>query len=489
VPLASKPTLMKRVTAIALLLLAAACSSHRQKNVAMEQINAEEAAGDFTKAKKSIDLYIAQNELSPEEVYTLSFRKEVMDRIALDFRRDKEYVVEYIKKYYPNVTDEMLTGWETEKSMESMVIDGQKKYFNRAASNLFLIDKAAKAKKLEANESVEKDNVAEILKTHLPEVVAELRKNGKTQAEPVRMKVRYKVVLQENAVPDGEVVRCWLPYPREDNRRQTNVKLLSVNSDSYVVAPPSYLHRSLYMEKLAEKDKPLEFSLEFSYSSAPEWFNLSAKEAKPYDVSSELYKTYTAERSTHIIFTDKIKEISAQVVGDETNPYLIVRKIFDWINDSYPWAGAREYSTIRNIPEYVLDSHHGDCGQVSLLFITLARYNGIPAKWQSGFMVHPNGLNLHDWAEVYYEGIGWVPVDQSFGRQDFHSGDAEKYFFSNGIDAYRWIVNDDYSSPLFPLKVYPRSETVDFQRGELEWRGGNIYFNRWSWDIEVEYLK
>lgn len=31
------------------------------------------------------------------------------------------------------------------------------------------------------------------------------------------------------------------------------------------------------------------------------------------------------------------------------------------------------------------------------------------------------------------------------------------------------IVNTDYGMPLQPEKQYPRSETVDFQRGEVEW--------------------
>ena len=39
------------------------------------------------------------------------------------------------------------------------------------------------------------------------------------------------------------------------------------------------------------------------------------------------------------------------------------------------------------------------------------------------------------------------------------------------------IVNDDFSQRLFPTRIFPRSETVDFQRGEVDWRGGNIYFN------------
>ncbi|MDR0660457.1 MAG: transglutaminase domain-containing protein [Prevotellaceae bacterium] len=480
---------MKHIIIILSLLFIIACSSNQQAAVSMEQINTEEAAGDFGKAKKSIDLYIAQNNLSAEEIYDLNFRKDVMNRIVLDFWRDKDHVVEYIKKYYPDVNDEMLTKWEQEKVLESMVIDGQKKYFGRTACNLFLVNKDARAKKEEIDGPIT-ERYDKTLITHIPEVTAELKKSGKTQAKQKKMKVSYKVILKENAVPEGEVIRCWLPYPREDNRRQTNIKLLAVNSNSYIITPSSavYPHRTLYMEKTTEKDKPLEFSLEFTYSSAAEWYNLEGKDFKPYDKNSELYRTYTAERKSHVIFTDKIKDLSMQIVGDETNPYIVVRKIFDWITDHYPWAGVREYSTIPNIPEYVIDNNHGDCGQVSLLFITLARYNGIPAKWQSGFMMHPNGVNLHDWAEVYYEGVGWVPVDQSFGRKDYFEKDEERYLLSNGIDAYRWIVNDDYSRPLFPLKIYPRSETVDFQRGELEWRGGNIYFDQWSWGINVEYL-
>jgi hypothetical protein len=58
-----------------------------------------------------------------------------------------------------------------------------------------------------------------------------------------------------------------------------------------------------------------------------------------------------------------------------------------------------------------------------------------------------------------------------------------------GIDSYRMIVNDDYSYPLYPKKKFMRSETVDFQRGEVEWSKGNLYFNQWKWNIEVEYLK
>jgi hypothetical protein len=77
-------------------------------------------------------------------------------------------------------------------------------------------------------------------------------------------------------------------------------------------------------------------------------------------------------------------------------------------------------------------------------------------------------------------------VDQSFSLQDSDQHEV-KYFYTSGIDAYRMIVNDDISTEFFPQKIFPRSETVDFQRGEVEWRGGNLYFNQWDYNMTVKY--
>ena len=38
----------------------------------------------------------------------------------------------------------------------------------------------------------------------------------------------------------------------------------------------------------------------------------------------------------------------------------------------------------------------GDCGVFALLFITLCRIAGIPARWQSGLSVRPDGAGPHD---------------------------------------------------------------------------------------------
>lgn len=441
--------------------------------------------GEFSKATELVDNLMMDEKISVVDRLELSFQKEKMERIRQDFRKTEEDVLAFAKKYYPNITSKDLKKWENDGSLEYKIIDGDKFYFNRAASNLFRISKDAKAQK-EKIDGIIKDNLDEFLESYLPKVLSQKDANS-TYFEKKRIRLNYKLVVNADAVPDGEVIRCWLPFPREKGERQRDVKLISINNKNYIVSPDEYAHRTIYSEQTAIKGKPTEFKLSVEYTGANEFHKLTTDLATDYKTDSDEYIKYTSERLPHIQFTERVKELSAKIVGSETNPIVKAKKIYKWINDNIPWAGAREYSTIDNISDYCLSNGHGDCGIKSLTFITLARFNGIPARWESGLMLHPDNWNLHDWGEAYFEGIGWVPVDQSFGLTNTEDENVH-WFFLGGNDPFHMIINNDFSQPLFPAKIYPRSETVDFQRGEVEWNGGNLYFDKWDYFIDVEYL-
>lgn len=463
-------------------------------------------AGEFTQAEKLIKMKIATEDLTPAQIWDLNFQMEVMDRIRQDFSRDDSTVFAQLQKYYPEVTREDMTRWEEKKILEGMTIDGEKRYFRNSARNVFRIDEEAEALYNQTH-PYSPDPLDTFVDESVTKVLKSARKTGKALVEPENLKIRYSISVKPDEVPAGEVVRVWMPYLQNEDIYK-NVKLLATSQPDYIIAPEGHAHRSIYMEKVAEAGKRTEFWYEMSYTVYHKFHDFEPEDVKPYDTESELYKKFTAERVPHIVFSDRIKSITDSLTKGVENPYLKSVKIFDWICDHFPWASAREYSTLENIPEYVIDNDHGDCGQVGLLFITMARCAGIPAQWESGWMLHPMEINLHDWVRVYYEGIGWVGVDPSFGRvilkeelehnaprgRVITSADKSRldsdyfYFYTHGMDAWRFIVNTDYSQPLYPAKTYPRSETVDFQRGEVEWRGGNLYFGRWNYDMELEVL-
>ena len=443
--------------------------------------------GRFTDATAQIKQKIATEEMTPLDIWQWQFEIDRMARIRQDFSLDKTTAYEKVREFYSDFTDEQLAAWERTNALENMTIDGEQLFFYAAPRNLFRIDKEAQ-EALNSIKGRQSDSLDRFLGWFIPQTVKSAKKSNRTLVDPVKMKYRYTITIKPDEIPDGEIARVWMPYPRA-NAKHTDIKLISVSQPEYTISPDSYPHKSIYMEKQVVKGEPTIFSYELSYTSYNQWFGFDPEKLKPYDKGSDLYTLYTSERDSHVIFTDDIKRITDSLTAGESNPYYKVKSIYSWICDNFPWASAREYSTLRNIPQYVLDNKHGDCGQVALLFITMARYAGVPTKWQSGWMMHPGNLNLHDWAEVYYEGIGWVPVDQSFGKTYLASDNEDAlYFFTRGLDAYRLIVNDDFSGDLFPAKTHPRSETVDFQRGEVEWRGENLYFGRWRYKMEREFV-
>ena len=449
-----------------------------------------------------VGLALAANIWLPKRLgQKYSWDRDLSQRLATDFCRTREEVKDYIRKYDPYVTEEQIDKWTETGELENMVIGKRTMYFRNAGPNLFRIVPEMKAKKdlieppasgLEGHQAIDAQTIP-IIKEEVLSRLASVGTDAPVEtyiALPKRMRVRFSLTVPVNTLRPGKTLRCWLPYPRSDVARQTDIKFIEAGVDSVAYSPeniifsdPGCAHSSVYMEAKTNRYKDVTFYEVFEYTSSGEWHPVDPDLVKEYDTSTEEYKKYTSEREKHVIFTDRIKAVADSHTEGIDNPWLQAKAIYTWIDETFPWASAREYSTMENIPEYVLTTGHGDCGMKTLLFMTLCRYKGIPTRWQSGLMTHPGEKNMHDWGEIYFEGYGWMPVDQSFGITPYGG-----YFFLGGIEPYRLVVNSDYGQPFSPEKKYPRSETVDFQRGEVEWEGGNLYFNQWDWDFQIEYL-
>jgi len=439
--------------------------------------------GRFSELKSFGDSIRLANPGTPD--YKIDSLCEIASRVQQDFSLSEPKAEAQIRAKIGTFTLGDKNRWENNNWLEYKIIDGQKRYFNRAVSNLRL-------RLNQYNDSLNHrpapiDSLSAFRLRHTAQAIAQTTQAGSLSA-PTRFTLSYSISVKPDMVPAGETVRCWLPYPKENRARQHHIKLLSTSQKDYKISPDTCGHRSVYMEKKATAGKSTDFKIKFEYVGAAQYFDLSKVNIAPYKKRSELYQHYTSQQGRHIVFSDQIKALANKIVGKEKHPEKIVQKIYEWIDSHIIWSGALEYSTMDNIPEYVLQHRRGDCGMQTLLFMTMARYKGVPVKWQSGWMLHPNEVNLHDWCEVYYEGIGWVPLDMSFGLQatDQH---ALRYFYMSGIDAYRLIVNDEISAPFIPKKEYMRSEPIDFQRGEVEWKGNNLYFDKWTYHMDVDYAE
>ena len=430
------------------------------------------AKGEFAKAEAVLKQQNAPAH-SPQAVVIDSLRT-IMSRMKQNFRIPAAEGKALVEKVMGrSVSDADVQRWKNAKCIEYMVIDGKEMWMRKSERNFKLLNK-------ELNPQVDMEWYGELDK-YAKE--AEAYKKDENNVRDRRLiNITFTLDVDADAVPAGEKIKVWIPIPFE-NARQSDVKILKTSGK--VKLSEGSVHHTAYFEKKAVKGQKTHFEINYSYVVGEQSFTQSEllNRLKPYDVEKPDYKNFIEAEYPHIPKNDKYEQLARQIVGSETNPVLQASKIYDWIAANFPWAGALDYTIIPCIPDYVLNIGHGDCGQVALLYITLCRNIGIPARWESGWMLHPGALNFHDWAETYFEGVGWVPTDVSFGRTTH--GQEQNDYYKSALDVWRMAANEGVGGEFSPKKRWIRCDGVDSQAGEVEWRGGNVEDSKYSSELVV----
>jgi transglutaminase-like putative cysteine protease len=408
----------------------------------------------------------------------------VKNRTLSDFSLTFDEAVKAIQESYPEYTAADVRKFIDKHYIEAKTIDGVQRVHRKALRNMRLLNP-------DLNGGAVPPRGANASADRIAFVDSVLRYYDGKNAEGIAHKVTYRFAIDVPYHKEiaGDTLRVWMPVPLE-TQRQSNVKILSTSQSDYIISTPEQsVHHTIYFTAPAPAEgDTVHFEYTASFVTRGEYFSPEyiRTNIKPYDRTSALYREYTAFQAPHIVRMDSLAKA---ITAGAQSPYECSERVYDYIITHFPWAGAREYSTIECIPKYVVDEGHGDCGQVALLYISLMRTLGIPARWESGWMLHPGEKNLHDWAEVYFEGVGWVPVDASFGRYIHAPSKAITNFYSTGMDAHRFVSNKGVCGDLYPAKTFLRSETVDFQLGEVETEHGNLFYPAWSQKLTLLNVK
>lgn len=474
---------------LSLLLGIQLASANDSGNSKIAPIIAQIDAGHFKNAEAAITAESAQPGLSAETKTALAFQRERMRRILLDFTLSADQVKARVRKQIPDLTDAEFAKWNAAGLFERQVIDGRMLYFKRSPGNLFRLSPEAVARR--AVQTPITDGQMASLNEHQRAIYRAALAEQRSSVLPQRVRMTQTLTINADAVPAGETVRAWIPYPQAVPGQQEDIRYVGSVPTQHQISPATALQRTLYLEKPAVAGQKTVFSVTYELTLLAQYHAIDPAKVQAETITPEL-APFVAERAPHIVFTSAMRAFSRQVVGDEKNPYRIAQKLFAAV-DRIPWAGAREYSTISNISDYTLHAGHGDCGEQTLLLMTLLRLNGIPARWQSGMVFSDDGSgydNIHDWGYLYLPPYGWVPMDVTTGRLHPGPGDdkALEWFYLGGLDNYRIAFNNDFGRAFQPPKQQFRSDDVDSQRGEAEWKGGNLYFDQTDYDFKWQIL-
>lgn len=94
--------------------------------------------------------------------------------------------------------------------------------------------------------------------------------------------------------------------------------------------------------------------------------------------------------------------------------------IFENLQALNDWTYTHVYfktdvTDVNTVLDEVIEKQHGVCQDFTHLFCALARQNGIPTRYVSGYLHQGNGFfgdsQMHAWGEAYVPNIGWIGFD------------------------------------------------------------------------------
>jgi transglutaminase-like putative cysteine protease len=256
---------------------------------------------------------------------------------------------------------------------------------------------------------------------------------------------RYAFTVKN--VSPGERVRVWIPLAHSDSFQ--DVKVVSKNGDLPLkeVQQPEYGNEVLYAET-SKTDKG-EYKFSVDYDVVRREHVVLVDEKLVGGVPSvkvphvELARFLEADRLVPV--TGVPAQLAEQETKGANTPLEKAKDIYEYVFRTMKYdksgQGWGHGDTL-----WACDSKHGNCTDFHSVFISMARAEKIPARFQIGFPLPADKHSAeipgyHCWAEFYLDSTGWVPVDisEAWKHQEKHdyffgAHDVNRVQFTQGRD-------------------------------------------------------
>lgn len=393
----------------------------------------------------------------------LLIEREVAEVLKSDYLMRFDDLLEAIREEFPACTAD---------NLREIVRMGQADYIHKGMYGFLYFQQSAPANILSCHREylmrltdpdAREEHPLDELRLHNIKI---MRERG---SRAFRFTVEQELSVSPDAERSGERIRVHLPYPAACGTQPgEEIRLISCSHDGVFISDSA--SRTACIETAHRPGD--RYVIRFSYVNRAVYAN-----PEPSAVLDDQPDFFTGELYPHIRFTPLINELAREIAGEEKNPLLLARRVYDWVTKNVRYSYMREYLCIENIPEFAIINRRGDCGVMALTFITLCRRLGIPAKWESGSSVRPGAIGSHDWAMFYVAPYGWLYTDASYGSGAYQRGNTElwNHYFCN-LDPYRLVANTEFQQRFDPPKDFMRMDPYDNQSGEAEFESHGLGF-------------
>ncbi len=247
-----------------------------------------------------------------------------------------------------------------------------------------------------------------------------------TYSRPMNLTIDYKLCISSYSYIKNPLY-IWVPSSVPSDK-QREVKLIK-SSDNLLQRQIDDL--DLFEISNIESNKAYTVSKRFFFKNYQVVTSIeSDKVIKNYNKNTAFYKFYTSPECGIDSNNPRIIETVEYIVGEEKNPYLQAKLIFDWVCENMEYQFPM--SSTDKSAGTALNTHVGDCAVYSFLFTALCRAAGIPARPVMGHIIFINDrINVHVWSEFYLEKYGWIPVDPNYGDKQIGGLMPKEFYFGN----------------------------------------------------------
>lgn len=249
-----------------------------------------------------------------------------------------------------------------------------------------------------------------------------------TSAPAKSRTVRFDYAFTVEGLPPGKTVRVWCPVPPTNGDQSVEEIDRDLPAEAGVATEKKHGNRILYLEPKAPANGRLEFRI--SWRVVRREVKGLASPSQPEALSPERRRLYLAANANVPLQGRPLRLLEG--IALHKDPLKQARQLYDRV-DAYVTYDKSQPGYGRGDVAWVCDSRRGNCSDFHSLFISLARSQGLPARFEIGFpLPEQRGggavAGYHCWAYFYANSRGWVPVDIS--EADKHPA-LKDYYFGN----------------------------------------------------------
>lgn len=258
---------------------------------------------------------------------------------------------------------------------------------------------------------------------------------------PENRLIEFSYDLLEQDFPPGEAIDIYIPLPSDSVGQRIIVQSLQSSVPGKAGREAGYGNAYYYLHRPANSSTPL--SARLRWTVARESGGAVGSGDLSYAEREQSLAPDTLVPVDHEILQPILAEIHNMRADD--SPESTARAIYDWVvnNVEYKkigsgWGNGDAF--------WACNERYGNCTDFHALFISLARTEGIPARFEIGFPIPDDRQKgeiggYHCWVRFYLPERGWVPIDASEAakhpeqREELYGGyTANRIHFSTGRD-------------------------------------------------------